>query len=233
MLQLILYADYRTSLGKADPEEFCQLGNHEYGLVIPSAFHHPRNGVQGVIQKVGINLALQRIQLTFPSFILFLDAPLHERFYFFIGALYGMSQVSDFRRAAYIDFRLSSRLIAHNRIIQPAYWAGYPDRNHPVNNYKGHYHQQHKHDDKIPDINHAVGKCGIGNHTDQLPAGIAYGIYNYRPALPFKGFLADAVPVFCSRRAVFARNPVAYLNLARMVDNLPVAVAQIIILPVI
>ena len=144
-----------------------------------------------------------------------------------------MSQIPDFRGTADINLRLSPRLISHNRIIQPADRAGYPYRNHTVNNNQRNYHQQHEHNNKIPDINHSMSECGIRNHPHKLPAGIAYGIYNHRPVLPFKGFVTDTVSVLCGDRTVFTCDPVAYLNLARMIDNLPVAVTQIVILPVI
>ncbi len=70
MLQLIFYCDNCAPFGKADAKQPGQFRDHKGSFLIPLILHHPDDGIQRIIQKMRINLALQSIQLTFPAFIL-------------------------------------------------------------------------------------------------------------------------------------------------------------------
>ncbi len=84
----------------------------------------------------------------------------------------------------------------------------------------------------MPDIKHPIGKSRIRNHPHQLPSRITDGINNHFPAFSFQILIVHAVFASCGLQAVFTANPIADLNLAGMVNNLPVAVAQVKILSV-
>ena len=76
-------------------------------------------------------------------------------------------------------------------------------------------------------------KCGIRDHSDQFPSGVAYSVDNHLAVFPLKSLVVDTVLVFCSCFTVFTADSIADLYLPHVIDNFPVAVAQIIILSVV
>ena len=124
-----------------------------------------------------IDLALESVQFTFSPFILLQDNFFHQIVDLFIGLLYRISQMADLLGASDIDPGFFPRFIILYRIIQFQDRAGYPYRNHPVYKSKHHCHQQNQHHNKVPDIQHSMGKGGVGDHPYQLPSGIAHCIH--------------------------------------------------------
>ena len=194
MLQLILHADDRPPFGKADAEKFGKLRDHIGGIVVPLRFYHPGNGIQRIVEEMGIDLALQGIQLASPSLILFPDDLLHQALYPLIGSLDGISQVPDLLRAADIDFRLLSRFVlltesfnkrigleiltAITRLIITSIIPSKASK-----------------EDKITDIDHPMGKGRIWDDTHQLPSRITDRIDKNLSLLSLKGLVIDTVLV--------------------------------------
>ena len=177
-----------------------------------------------------VDLALESIQFAFSPLILLQDNFLHKVIDLFVGLLYGISQMADLLRAADIDLRFFPRFITLHRIIQFQKGTGYPHRDHSVYKGKHHSHKQYQHHDKVPDIQHAMGKSRIGDHPYQLPAGITDSVHQDLPMFPVKFFIIDPFLIICGSLVIFLKDPVADLHLPGMIDDLPIAVAEIEIL---
>ena len=111
MLQLLFHCDDRAPLGQADPEQPCQLRDHKDRLVIPLTLHHPGDGLQCIVKKMRIDLALQRVQLTLSPLILLQNDLFHQRINLLIGTLDGISKMPDLQRPSDINLRLFPRFI--------------------------------------------------------------------------------------------------------------------------
>ena len=112
-----------------------------------------------------IDLALKCVQFTFSPLILLQNDLFHKVVDLFIRFLYGISQMLDLLGASDIDLRFFPCLIVLYGIIQLKDRAGYPHGDHAVHKRKHHSHQQDQHHDKVPDVEHPMGKGGIGDHT--------------------------------------------------------------------
>ena len=139
----------------------------------------------------------------------------------------------DLLRPSDVDLRFLSSFILFYRIIQFQDRPGDSHGNNAVDDRQHHGHQQHQHNDEISHINHSVGKRRIRNHSHQLPAGITDRVHHDFPGFSLKGLVINAISVSRRRGAVLAADSVADLYPARMIDNLAVAVAEIIILAVV
>ena len=80
---------------QTDPEKLGKLRDHKSRVVISLTLDHPSNGLQRIIKEMGIDLALQGIELALPPLILFQNDLFHQGIDLFIRALYRMPEMPD------------------------------------------------------------------------------------------------------------------------------------------
>ena len=66
------------ALADADAEQTGQGVDHFHCIGVAALFAHPGDGVQGVVEKVGVNLGLQSLELGFPQIDLLLPHGVHQ-----------------------------------------------------------------------------------------------------------------------------------------------------------
>ena len=231
MLQLIVHADNRVAARQAEAEKPCKLRDHIRRLIVLLTLDHPGDRVKRIIEKMWIDLALQRIQLAFSALVLLPDDRLHQVLDPLIRFLYGISKMTDFLGAADINFRLFPRLILQDRRVQLQDRARDTHGYDAVKHHQHHRHQNQHHHEEIAKVDHSVGKHRIRQHADQLPAGVADGADDHPAVLTVEHLVVDAVLVSRGNQVVFPPDAVAELHLPRMIDQLSAAVTEIVVLP--
>ena len=78
VLQLVRQGDDALSPAERDAEQPGQGGDHLDGLLIAARLGHPNDGIQSVIEEVGIDLGLEDLQLTSALLPLLLDDVVHQ-----------------------------------------------------------------------------------------------------------------------------------------------------------
>ena len=65
VLKLLPYGDEGAAPREGDAEQPRQRGDHHDGVVIAVVFDHPDDRIEGVVEKMGVDLGLEHVQLGF------------------------------------------------------------------------------------------------------------------------------------------------------------------------
>ena len=176
-----------------------------------------------------INLTLQCIQFTFSPFILLTDNFLHKRLNPFIWSLNGITQMSYFWRASYVNIRFSSCFICFNRFIQFPDRFGYFSGNQPVS-FQKHHHKNHDRCKNI--ISEIVNSCSLHAlryNSDQFPSCIGNVANHYTFLVSICCNLISALLIPGSLQTILFKQSPGHLCFSRMIDHLSVTADHIII----
>ena len=78
MLDLLGDGDKLVPPADTDAEQPGQRMNHFDRIRVASLLTHPRNGIQGIIEEMGVDLSLERLQLRFAQIDFFLTHSRHQ-----------------------------------------------------------------------------------------------------------------------------------------------------------
>ena len=184
VFQFLLQRDNVLPLTQGDAEKFCQHGHHFSGALILFALYHPDNGVQRVIQKVGIDLRLQQLSLGDLFFPFLFPHSFHQLIRLFRHVIKAVGKSSDLSVALCFCTNLQFPM------SEPFHGFGEPQNrcDHQTLNQKIQYHRNHRHQQNN-DCDSGSKLCAVlqffrqRSSRDQFPAGISYGLLLEQPLL--------------------------------------------------
>ena len=234
VLQLIRQRDDAAAAAERDAEEPRQCRQHDDGLLRAAVFGHPHDAIEGIIQEVGVDLALQDVELAAALFLLLLQDVVHQMAHGGDHRLDGTAQVGDLVGAAYIKVhRFPPLFQLPHGAVQLFHRGGDPFRKAEIDKDQkedGEEHHEHGEPQKLAEI---IPQRFLRDDADQLPAGVAHRFDGDLTALRMEGLGVGAVGVACGGEVIFLLQAGIDELLPGVVDDLAVAIDEVeVALPV-